>query len=56
MAKIKALDCLEVGRLCEHTHVPDLEKEIVIKLRSQMKNHAKETMDKTRDILNNGQT
>ena len=56
---IAKMDDLEVGRLHAHTCVPDPEKVKVMKLRSEMKTRTKETMDKTRDILNNavgGQT
>ena len=59
IAKIKTMDGLEVGRLHAHTNVPDPEKVKVMKLRTEMKTRATETMDKTRDILNNavgGQT
>ena len=50
---------MEVGRLHDHTCVPDPETIKLMKLRNQMKARAKETMDNTRDILNNavsGQT
>ena len=53
------MDGIEVGRLHDHTCVPDPETIKLMKLKNQMKTHAKETMDKTQDILNNavsGQT
>lgn len=51
MAKIKTMDDIEVGRLHMHTHAPDPEKIRLLKMRNEMKNRAKETMDGTRDIL-----
>ena len=59
IAKIKTMGGMEVGRLHDHTCVPDQETIKLMKLRNQMKARAKKTMDKTRDILNNavsGQT
>ena len=53
VAKIKTMDGLEVGRLHAHTCVPDPQKVKVMKLRSEMKTRAKETVDKTGDISNN---
>ena len=47
------MDGLEVGRLHVHTHAPDPEKVKLVKLRSEMKTRAKQTMDNTRDIINN---
>ena len=59
IANIKTMDGMEVGRLHDHTCIPDPETIKLMKLRNQMKARAKETMDNTRDILNNavsGQT
>ena len=53
LAKIKTMDGLEVGRLHVHTHAPDPEKVKLMKLRSEVKTRAKQTMDNTRDIINN---
>ena len=49
-ARLTTMDQVEVGRLHAHTH-PDYEKIRVLKIKSELKNRAINTAEKTRDIL-----
>ena len=51
MACMKTVDDQVVGRLNQHTHLPQPEAVQAAKVRANMKDRAITTMEKTRDII-----